>query len=119
MARNNQGAQGTPLSLRHNLAGIKDIYIREAFQEIHDFLHSHDILRGVFRKVEFEAPGAGTHVVEHCLPFVPCEVWITNTGGVTVGIDFNTLNETSFEITTSGEGSVKFLAGNIANVDTR
>lgn len=119
MARNNQGAQGTPHTLRHNLQGIKDIYIREAFQEIHDFLHSHDILRGVFRKVEFIAPSAGTHVIDHCLPFVPCEVLLTNSGNLGVTINFNSLNETSFEITTTGPGPVKFLAGNIANVDTR
>lgn len=119
MARDNNGARGTPLSITHNLTGINNIYIRQAFEEIIAYLHSHDILSGVFRKVSFTAPNAGTFEVEHCLPFVPCEIWTTNTGGATVDIDFNSLTGDTFTITTDRAGPVKFLAGNIADVDTR
>lgn len=120
MGRNNSFAQGTPLTLRNNLSGIENIYIRDAFQEIHDFLHSHDILRGVFRKVVFEAPEAGTFTIEHCLPFLPCEVWLTSaTNGAGVTINYDSITEEQFEITTTGEGTIKFLAGNITEFDVQ
>lgn len=116
--RENRFAGGTPLTLRHNLAGINDIYIREAFQEIHDFLHSHDILRGVFRKVSFNAPAAGTFIVDHGLPFVPCEILLTSAlGGAAVGINYDSITDTTFEITTDAAGPIKFLAGNITDFD--
>jgi hypothetical protein len=114
----NRFAGGTPLTLRHNLAGIEDKYIRDAIQEIHDFLHSHDILRGVFRKVTFTAPEAGTFTIEHGLPFVPCEIWVTSAlGGAAVTINYDSISEESFEITTDQAGAVKFIAGNITDFD--
>lgn len=120
MARNNELARGAQLALRHNLAGITDKYIRDAIQEIHDYIHSHSILRGQFEKVSFTAPEAGTFRVDHCLPFIPCEIWLTSAlGGNAVNINYDTINEDYFEITTTGAGEIKFLAGNIANFDTR
>ena len=116
--QSNRFAAGTPLTLRHNLAGIQDKYIRDAFQEIHDFLHSHDILRGVFRKVTFTAPEAGTYTIDHGLPFVPCEIWVTSAlGGAAVTVNYDSISDETFEITTTAAGDVKFIAGNITDFD--
>ena len=114
----NRFAAGTPLTLRNNLAGIENKYIRDAFQEIHNFLHGHDLLRGLFRKVTFSAPEAGTFEVGHGLPFIPCEIMLTSaSGGAAVTIDYDSITNEVFEITVDGETDVKFLAGNITEFD--
>lgn len=116
--RGNRFAAGTPLTLRNNLAGINNKYIRDAFEEIQQFLHSHDILRGVFRKVSFTAPAAGTHTFDHGLPFVPCEFFVTSAlGGNNVTINYDSITDETIEITTTGPGEIKFLAGNITDFD--
>lgn len=111
-------SQGTSTTLRNDLNGVQDVAVRVALQEIHDFLHSHDLLRGVFRKVTYEAAAAGTHSVEHGLPFQPCDIWVSFTEGANnVTIDYESITDSSFSITTTGGGKIKLIAGNITDFD--
>lgn len=114
-------AKGTKLGLRLVLRAIKDIYIRDALREIQETWNMHDILRGVFRKVEFTFDKAGTFKVPHNQYFVPCDIIVTSLqGGLTnATINYDTITEETLEITVDGAGTVRMLMGNVTDFDTR
>lgn len=114
-------AKGTKLGLKLVLRSIPDLYIRDALQEIQDYLNQQDILRGVWRKVTFEFKEAGTFTVKHNQYFVPCDFLVTGLLGAITNatINHNTVTEESFEITVDGPGTVRMLIGNVTDFDTR
>lgn len=111
-------SEGTPITIDHNLSGIEDEYTRQALEAIINFLHSHDILRGAFRLVTFEAQEAGPQVVDHGLPLIPKDIWVTFTEQPnTVTIDYQSITDTQFEMTTTAPGKICMLAGHITEFD--
>lgn len=111
-------AQGTPITLHQDLSGIEDKYTREAFRAIYHFLHAHDILRGGFRLITYDAQQTGVQTVDHGLPLVPKDIFVTFTENVnTVTIDYQSITDTNFEITTTAKGKICMLAGHITEFD--
>lgn len=113
-------SKGTKLGLRLPLRSILDKYVREAFRDIQFTWNQQDILRGVWRKAEFEFDAAGTYTLNHGMPFVPCDFLFTGSfGGITATIDNNTVTDREMTITVDGPGKVRMLIGNITDFDTR
>lgn len=113
-------AKGTELGLRLKLRSMEDKYVREAFRQIQDYVNQQDILRGVWRKAEFEFDRAGTFTLRHGMPFVPCDFLVTGLfGGITVTVNSDAVTQDEFEITVSGKGKARMLIGNITDFDVR
>lgn len=120
MARNDSKARGHPITLRNNLASVDDIQTRDALQEIQDAWHQHPFLRAEVEIICIEVTSAGTSKHEHCLPFEPRQMWVVYTEKPNdVTINYSSITENSFEMTTTASGQVEIIAMNHRKSDTR
>lgn len=101
----------TKVSLDLNL-NIDDPVVRDNFDRLQQILEA-DIFRN-FRceHFEFYLPAAGVFEVDHLLGFVPEDVVVTSSsGGAVVDFNLDEATDTSIEITTDDETTVRCFLG--------
>ena len=101
------------MTLRLDLAQLKDMPTQEAFKRLSEYINNSNILAGEFKHFEVKFPGADpAYKFTHNLGFTPKDIIITSISGngvLTFNVDES--NNKTITLTVSGSCTARFLLG--------
>ena len=92
---------------------IEDVATERSFRELLKFVNAQIFLKGTYRHMEIEVPGARTNYkVEHKLGFTPNDAIITwQTGAGALTVNYASFDSTYMDFTTTGAVTFRIIVG--------